>query len=653
MWKLATSTLFLLIIVLLPPAARAAIKVTLSDGVTTKTSLTGFTLSLGTTALAGANQTLFLFTGCTAPCTRHFPSGATTAQATDTFKIQDISSTNRARVEKIDVPSGGTATTGADSLVLRGIKIYALAGGAGKTFTLVYSTDPGDFTTITSSSGNYLATAKVKGQFRLDTTSPIDGNTGLIAATCNNGESNPCVKLQLQINTLTLNGQGSSASAVVTAAVPCSSTSTTSPCGTGGFWSPTLISGDQFLASDSGSVGCGTTCAPVQKGTLTVKFSAANQVLTLSNSAGGGLAPDTEDGLVDLAVALGEPGIDQWLASCSGDQPLQVQGLPPFGNQGRNQDSANANFPAKFALFAANLVPAPGGFTMESVADSAAESVLSPTVAEKNNFCLMARIFSATTRPELRNIGPFTLSWTAFVVGNAESINSQLGTLTFINCTACFRVEIDLLKDSIDAGTLKIYLGSSGANSLPNPDGTIPLDFFVDTALRVDASGIDPLGTLSGVAPQDCCITFASAASNSNYGKLLVKAVRVVLESTPGATADNHQVTGVKAVVDGNSSSDQLLVVSPNYAPSCNWPPIDGLKMQVYNVTDPSDRHWVRTIVNPTINTCTLTANIDVTQLEGAGNYEVEVSAFSAASDPNAEFVGGVPLALPGLMVLK
>jgi hypothetical protein len=405
-------------------------------------------------------------------------------------------------------------------------------------------------------------------------------------------------------------------------------------------------------------VGCGTTCAPWQKGTLTARFSAANQVLTLQNSAGGGLAEDTQDGLVDLAVALGEPGVNQWLASCSGDQPLQVQGLSPFGLQGRNQDVANANFPAKFALFAATLVPATDGFTMESVADTVAESVLSKGAAAKNNFCIMARIFSPTTRPELRNIGPFTLDWTDFVVGNSESINPLLGTLTFSDCTSCFRVEIDLLKDGVDAGRLKIYLGNGGPNNTTNHNGTTPpLDFFVDSAFRVDASGIDPLGTLSGVAPEDCCITFASAASNGKYGRLFVKAVRIVLESNPNATQDNHQVKDVKAVVQGKSSTDNpldppLLVVSPNFTPSCNWPPIDGLKMQVYNVTDPSDRHWVRTIVNPIIDECTLKADINVAGF-GSGRFEVEVSAFSGATDPNQEFVGGVPLAFPGIMVLK
>ena len=162
-------------------------------------------------------------------------------------------------------PLGRNGDNGRRQRRAEGNQDLRLGGGAGKTFTLTYATRPGDLSTITSSTGNYLATAKIKGQFRLDTTSPIDGNNGGIAATCNSGESNPCVKLQVRINALTLNGQGSAATSVVTAAVPCATNSTTSPCGTGGFWSPSLLSGNQFLASDSGSVGCGTTSLSIKK----------------------------------------------------------------------------------------------------------------------------------------------------------------------------------------------------------------------------------------------------------------------------------------------------------------------------------------------------------------------------------------------------
>ena len=157
MKKLTTSILFLLAIAMVPHAALAKSRSPYRTECTPQTSGTGFTLSSSLTTTG--NVTLNILTGPngttattgTTGATRFFPSGCnpavaasctstTTGNAGDTFKIQDISSTNRARIEKIDIPAGGTATTGADSVVLKGIKIFALAGGAGKTFTLIYQT---------------------------------------------------------------------------------------------------------------------------------------------------------------------------------------------------------------------------------------------------------------------------------------------------------------------------------------------------------------------------------------------------------------------------------------------------------------------------------------------------------------------------------
>src|SRR6266568_2460778 len=130
MRKTLTGLFLLAAVASIPTPASAAITWSMSDGVNTKTSAlppTGFASSLS--APAGANQTLNLLVCTTPPCTRGFPSGSATPLSTDTFKIVDIASTNRARIEKTDVPVGGTATTGADSVVLRGIKVFALSAG--------------------------------------------------------------------------------------------------------------------------------------------------------------------------------------------------------------------------------------------------------------------------------------------------------------------------------------------------------------------------------------------------------------------------------------------------------------------------------------------------------------------------------------------
>ncbi len=697
--------LFLLIIPFVPSVAFANIIVSLSDGVATvakttagPTATEGFNLTMpapkfsAVSPTSSGNQTLMLLGDCTTTSqtgcarARYFPSGKTTAQVngvggwtgpSDTFKIQDISSTNRARIEKTDVPSGGTADTGADTLILRGIKIFALAITAGqtRTLTIIYQTTSGDFTQITSSTGNYAATAKLSGQFRLDTTSPINGESGAIAGTCTAGVSSPCLKLKLEVNALTLNGGGSST--VLTTSLPCSTNSASpdysvAPCGSGGFWDPNALGSDvtgtpgddQFSASDSGTVGCGTTCNPVHKGTFTATFSALNQVVTLSNSVGLGMAAETLDGLISLAEQLGDPGVDQWLASCSGKQRYQVVGLPPFNTTGRNQNDS-ANFPAKFSLKLADLVPASGGFTLESVVDPVAEAVLPPADQLKNDTCFMTWVPSAP-RPMLGDIDQFTLTWGDFRVGDFASTDPRLGTLTYSDCIACYRVEIELLnndKNRTPAGKLKIYLGADAtATGDPkvNHDGTAPfVDFFsASSGFRVDGSGVPSKLTA-------CCITFAEARKASNYGKFLVRAVTVVLDSgedPPPVSPDqlNHQVTSVAAALsrsndpEVSSSSSQLLVVAPNPAPSCDWPPIDGLVMQVYKV-DAGVRTWVETVVDTRLEDfgCTLRADIDVTKLVGAGTYEVVVSAFSGASDPNAEFVGGIALQSPGIMILK
>jgi hypothetical protein len=644
-------------------AADAAIRVTLTDGVTTKapgTPLQGFTQSMQ--APAGANHTLVLMTGCTAPCTRFFPSGSTTGLSTDTFKLMDISATNKARVEKVDVPVAGTATSGADSVILRGIRIVALPAGAGKTFRITYATQAGDLSTITSSTGNYAAGAKLKGQFRLDNLAPIDGLSGPIAATCDaTNLSVPCVQNAVRINLLTLNGTGSST--IFTATVPCSSlTGSVSPCGSGGFYNAGLLAGDQFFAVDSGSVGCGTECQPFWTSNVTVRFSAANQVFTLTNSSGAALAEDSPTGLVDLAVQLSEPGINVWVGSCAGvqtgAQPYRVTALPPFGNLGRNQ-SDFATFPMKFSLEVGQFEPTPGGFLRFLSISDPAEAVLPPGDRLRNDACSMSWVPSPSSRPQFRNITELTLKYTDFVTDLADSGDPRLGSLGFTDCTACFRVEIDLVDNTgFSEGTLVVYLGSEVATHFQtNHDGSLsPLVLAADPDARVDSSGMS--------FKPECCITFADAQSNGLYGKLFVRAITVVIDQGTSA-AGNHLVQNLEAVVNGNSSNTAMLTVG-NFQPSCEWPPADGLKIYVYKVMPSGERLHVLTVLNPTVDpgSCQLKASVNVTDLlleeipgepvvAGRGTYEAHVVAFSAAAVPHPEFIGGIALPDPGIMILK
>jgi len=669
---------FLAAIVCVPALASAAINmtVTLSDGVTTKTDLTGFNLSKA--APAGANQTLNLIAtncgsnclfgtvvdNCAArPCTRFFPSGRTTKQSGDKYRIQDITSTNNARIEKCDVVAG-ICTTNTNSLTLRGIKIVSVGGDAAATFTLTYSTDTGAFTTITSSSGNYAGTAKLTGEFR--------DSLGLIPSTCNSGVDNPCAQLSVRINTLTLNGTGSNLSTLVTASIPCASGSN-SPCGSSGFWSPGLLAGTQFLSTDTGSVGCGTTCAPFWESTLVVKTSAAQQAFTLANSAAAGLAPDNPDGLVDLAVALGEPGVDVVVGSCSVVKPNLVTGLPPFDNKGRNQNNS-AMFPAKFSLQKASLQPATNGFQKFVSLEDPAESGLTPAERVGNDRCSMSWVASPFSRPKFSQISQVKLDFTAFVTGCADSGNplltsqvdcsSQPAILKFVDCTACFRVEIQLVDvNGVDQGTLIVYLGSDATNfyKINHAGSTSPI-VFPDAlnSLRVDGSGMI-------TNPQPCCISFAEAQKNSDYGKLLVKAITTVIDPgldaslNPLVNTGNHLVTNLGVTVARSdvsppkvsSSNDSMLKVG-SYQPSCDWPPVDGLKIYIYLVLPTGDRQFALNVLNPTVDdNCNLTASVDVTQLLGSGTYEASVVANSAATNAHSEFVGGTAMPNPGIMILK
>jgi len=665
-------SLLLLAAVCFPGLASASITVTLSDGTTTRGpgAAAGFVLSAPSSA--GGNTTLTILNCVGAvQCTRFFPSGNSVKQATDTFLIQDISSTNRARIEKIDVPSGGTATTGADSAIARGLKITALTATA-RTFTMVYSTAAGDFSQIFSTTGNYAGTAKLKGQFRL--------GTGAIAATCNLGVSTPCAQLSVKINALTLNGTGSSLSTLVTASIPCSTVSgTASPCGSGGFWNPALLAGDQFLASDTGTVGCGTTCTPQWTSTLRIKFNAANQAFTLTNSAATAVAPATPQGLVDIALALAEPGIDLWVGSCggvsTGTQPYRVTGLTPFGNLGRNQ-SNNSSFPMKFSLEVGQLVPVTGGFPhFVSIDDPIEATLLPPADRASNDVCSMSWVPSTTTRPQFKALSELTLKFLDFVKEQTvDSGDSRLGLgpLFFSDCTACFRVEIDLVDtdgvSQVAAGgkPLTVYLGSSGPSFQTNHGDTQSPFALLSTGalvadgnLRVDGSGM--------ASPTACCISFADARKNNPYGKLFVRSITVVIDKGLGL-AGNHQVRDLEVIVNhpglilGASSSNSAMQTIGNFQPSCDWPPVDGLKIVIYRVKDALGKpvfQFVQNVLNPTISSCTLNASVNTTF--GAGTYEAHVVGFSAGTCPDClpptlagdEFTGGIDFPNPGIMLLK
>jgi hypothetical protein len=194
------------------------------------------------------------------------------------------------------------------------------------------------------------------------------------------------------------------------------------------------------------------------------------------------------------------------------------------------------------------------------------------------------------------------------------------------------------------------------------------LDPDPNNALRVDGSGM--------LSPKPCCISFNDAQKSGNWGKLFVKAITVVIDQGT-SPAGNHLVKNLEAIVgrsdraaaitfppNPSSSKDSVLTTGTPVA-SCDWPPVDGLKIYVYQVIGNS-RQFIYNVLNPTVDAnCNLSANVNVTpDIFPAGTFEATVVANSAGciiTDPptapsvcaQTQFMGGVGFPAPGIMVLK
>src|SRR5687767_7713332 len=214
-------------------------------------------------------DTLTLLSCAARPCKIFFPSGASSAQAGDIFRLEDVSSTSLARLEKFD--SGASS----DRVSLKGLKLFSLV--TAKTLTVTYGTQTGDLRTLTSAQAtSYFATAAMSGSFKT--------SAGLRATACKAGTvatdmddaTDSCARLSLAVNGTTVDGQGNTVSATVS--VPCNNAfPAVNPCGTNGLWTGSV--GTFTGVNDSKSISCPTVCSPIQVGTLVAKFNGANEVL--------------------------------------------------------------------------------------------------------------------------------------------------------------------------------------------------------------------------------------------------------------------------------------------------------------------------------------------------------------------------------------
>jgi hypothetical protein len=408
-----------------------------------------------------------------------------------------------------------------------------------------------------------------------------------------------------------------------------------------------VTAGDQFNSSDQGTVSCGTTCYPIFKVTATAgplvfgvppgTTLAQGEFVKLTNSASVGLADggiENPLGRENLEVALAsEIGTNTWLGYCGNVALTTVVPQPPLTNQTRN--STSANVPLKFALTRAGLVAVqpPAEFTMESVGNG--DAILPPDARTSDDACYQIHI--PPSGGAFKDVTDVTLTYD-FVLGAQTSSYPMLasaGSLNYVDCSdACFRAYVSLQdKDGVFQGRLIVYLGNSVDFRDQHANGTCCSgDNLVGLAdARVDASQM--LGKLA----EPCCMSFDGAQSPAKFGKLFVRAFVVVLDQGAASDALNHRLVLHDASFNG-SHANQFLQIAGQSVPSCDWPPLEGLRMAIFKLPDRTNP--VKTVTNLSIDptSCQLRGNVTVGELNPDPNgstYEVWVQQDGGVSLPN------------------
>jgi hypothetical protein len=538
------------------------------DGLVTPTKL-GLVLAKVSNAPAGtldATDTLNVLTCQVRPCSVFFPSGTVgaTGLGTDTFRIQDVSSTSLARVEKFD--SGASA----DRVSFKGVKITSTAAGAGKVLTVTYGVESGALRALPApvppaTSTSYTGTVALTGTFK--------NSTGTARATaCNLGltatdVADSCVRLSLALNGTIVNGAGGTA--VATVAVPCNNSTTGSPspasvnpCGVNGIYTSSL--GSFTGINDSKSINCPTSCSPTQVGTIVAEFNGTGEVLQLTASANGGMAnvSDEVGGLEEVFLTLAdELGANRWVAYSATIEKCKAVPKAPTVNDTRNINN-NSNVPISFEYwcgFFAPPTPPGAGIDLVSIVDSL-EDNLAGSAATRNDAARVA-FLPAQGQLLLKNITVLSLTYDVVVGLNLPSGNNTLGNLDFADCAAgSFRVELELLNNQgAPVGIAKVYLGSNAGDQFKSvcSDFLSGFDLASNTDARVDTSGL--AGNLGSPTP----ITFQQLKSG-NTGQLRVRKMSVIVDhgDVPLTESANHKVTFKEGNVNGFLASPFLQVVT-------------------------------------------------------------------------------------------
>jgi hypothetical protein len=538
--------------------SEANIFVTISDGprtLTASTNLLRLSQTITTPSLTAPDTTttMFLLT-CTAPCTAFFPSGKATQQNGDTFKIQDVSSTNRARIEVLD------AATSSDRISFKGVKFTSVlplgtSTYAAKTLTVTYGTQSGNLRTLSSlQAQSYFVSAAFSGSFK--------NSTGLSRATaCKAGTvstdmdtaDDVCARLSVVLNGTGVDGQGNTVSATV--AVACNNSfPTLNPCGTNGSWAATT--GTFTGVNDGRSLSCPSTCSPVQVATLTGKFNGVNEVLQLTASLNGVIANVTDEngGVEDATLALaGEVGLNTWVTTSANNERCKAVPKAPTTNDTRNITN-NSSLPISFEYWCGQLSPAESaGIPLVSLADT----LLLPGAASTRYSASRETFLPTPGSLQFKNIQTLTFNYDVIVTppGTPETPpDTRLDPISYSDCRdGSIRLEIQLVDSSgADQGTIKVYLGSTPEDFYKNGCDAVAAMLGVDIKgnpnARVDLSGL--VGNLAS----PCCVSF-SDAQKGNVGNQQVRRIAFIVSRPVSPPADpdkeNYKVQFVSGSVNG------------------------------------------------------------------------------------------------------
>lgn len=614
---------WLVILVCLPGHGSAAIKITITDGPNTldpNSRVDGFVLSVD----SGAGKTTTLaFLKCNArPCKVYFPSGKDSEQNGDTFVFRDAPN---AQVVKMDASD-------TDRLVVGGVEIEALVAG-NKDLTFIFQTEQGDLNPPPASTGSssYPLEVKFTGTFK------DAGNTNR-AQRCTWPARLPwCARLQLVVTGLpgsyVVNDKGLIETA--TAAISCKATGD-SPCGTGGYYA----SYGEFWSEDRKTHTCGSSCTPWLTATLSIRFGAKGEKLTLDPS-----------GIAVSNIMVDNFGVAE-LFSATADQASNTNSWVWFSaaNESYRADPkiklAGSKITITSAVEKASSVPAVDGVSLTSIAtigegetpgDGA--GLLPPSEQARNDRSYASFIPPPPSWQDLR------LPWAAvnqlvlryeYVMHDSEPGDLRLPSpLRFSECTnGSFRVVIALSDAKGNAGFLNLYLGSADNVTTGCSKAASALsgkNLMANSEPRIDPSQLDQ--------KRKCCMTVNE--SKTLYGDRFVRWISVVVDQgVPKTDAPRHYKVNLHdAIVNSFVATKDLTVVDPN-----TFMPLKGAEIPAgassvvisntsawpYVSTAPIDDGRIKLVGNE------LFAEIDAAELPGgaSGTYRVNLCLFGGQCVP-------------------